>query len=240
MKIWQKLKLDEKDLLNFFHYVLSFCISRKTTLHSSYTAMLSLCAQPRLRFFFWSRNWSWIFFQLTNLTQEHRDTETLFNSIHFSFFHATLIYPFFIIELSYSIFFYYFLCPCGSLGAMRVCLQFSLSLSLAPPASFPISISFTFAYSSILFLYRLLFFHFSCYAFLDETSVHTRDQKISLYLLTRSLYLTWFVLNNEVHQYRRDLNSLSLSMRFTYWRGFTVITVMLDMCSFISFWPTLS
>jgi hypothetical protein len=24
-----------------------------------------------------------------------------------------------------------------------------------------------------------------------------------LYLLTRSLYLTWFVLNNEVHQYRK-------------------------------------
>jgi HJR/Mrr/RecB family endonuclease len=33
--------------------------------------------------------------------------------------------------------------------------------------------------------------------------VHTRDQKVSLYLLTRSLYLTWFVLNNEVHEYRK-------------------------------------
>jgi hypothetical protein len=33
--------------------------------------------------------------------------------------------------------------------------------------------------------------------------VHLRDPKISLNLLTRSLYLTWFVLNNEVHQYRK-------------------------------------
>jgi hypothetical protein len=33
--------------------------------------------------------------------------------------------------------------------------------------------------------------------------VHAREQKISLYLLTRSLYLTWFVLNNEVHRYKK-------------------------------------
>jgi hypothetical protein len=33
--------------------------------------------------------------------------------------------------------------------------------------------------------------------------VHTMDPKISLYLLTRSLCLTWFVLNKEVHQYRK-------------------------------------
>jgi hypothetical protein len=33
--------------------------------------------------------------------------------------------------------------------------------------------------------------------------VHTSNRKISLYLLTRSLYLTWFELNNEVHQYRK-------------------------------------
>jgi hypothetical protein len=33
--------------------------------------------------------------------------------------------------------------------------------------------------------------------------VHARDPKISLDLITRSLYLTWFVLNNEVQQYRK-------------------------------------
>jgi hypothetical protein len=33
--------------------------------------------------------------------------------------------------------------------------------------------------------------------------VHTGDRKISLYLLTRSLYLTWFVLNKEVHRHRK-------------------------------------
>jgi hypothetical protein len=31
--------------------VLSFYLSRETTSHSPYTAMLSPCAQPRLRFF---------------------------------------------------------------------------------------------------------------------------------------------------------------------------------------------
>jgi hypothetical protein len=40
--------------------------------------------------------------------------------------------------------------------------------------------------------------------------VHTRDPKISLYVLMRSLYLTWFVLNNKVHQESggKEINSL--------------------------------
>jgi hypothetical protein len=33
--------------------------------------------------------------------------------------------------------------------------------------------------------------------------VHAKDPKISFYLIMRSLYLTWFVLNNEVQQYRK-------------------------------------
>jgi hypothetical protein len=50
--------------------------------------------------------------------------------------------------------------------------------------------------------------------------VHARDRKISLYLLTRSLYLTWFVLNKEVHQYRKGpkfsvlINEVYLLKRF--------------------------
>jgi hypothetical protein len=51
--------------------------------------------------------------------------------------------------------------------------------------------------------------------------VHTRNQKVSLYLLTRSLYFTWFiVLNNEVYEYRKGpkfsvlINEVYLLKRF--------------------------
>jgi hypothetical protein len=62
---------------------------------------------------------------------------------------------------------------------------------------------------TILIQYHLLFHENNflpyriCYTVKPLYYVHTRDQKISLYLLTRSLYLTWFVLNNEVPQYRK-------------------------------------
>jgi hypothetical protein len=57
---------------------------------------------------------------------------------------------------------------------------------------------------------------------------YTRDRKISLCLLTRSLYLTWLVLNNEVHRYKKGpefsvlINEVYLLKRCPLKKSFTV------------------